>query len=440
MILVARPFRFLVKKRRNRQTGSPQIAALSQSVLFASLFAAGIVFLVAVVWIRFLPEWRVIRNYEQTTCVVRDLRLGQDPGDKDRHRPEIQIEYEIADRNYTIWTYDAEFHNGHGYAPGTETQQRILNKFTIGQEYACWYDPRVPDQAVLVRGFQWLTWVLLLLPVPFIVIGGGRAGYIGITWGKSTERKAVLAQRASHLELFEPESDYEEDAYPAVPQATDLTNSPGVRLKYRLPIERSPTWRMIIAGIVFLVIMAMTLFFLNMAIQTHVANKPDWLLTVFAGSWLIVSGAALIYFLRQLLDNMQVGLTIVEIEAHPLFPGCQYDLFLSQTGRLKLRWIEMSLCCEEIAIYRQGTNTRTARKRVYRQPLLRIEHVQVRQDTPLEERLSLSIPVEAMHSFKALHNEVHWQLVVRGKAEGVPAFKRQFPVHVYPAKREVTVG
>ncbi len=433
---MARRFRLLVKKRRNRQTGSPQIAALGQSVLFASLLVVGIVFLVAVIFFQFLPEWRVIHNYERTKCVVRDVRLGQDPSDPDQRRPEIQIEYKIGDRDYSIWTYDPEFHQGRGYAAKSTSQQRTLDEFVVGRAYPCWFDPRFPDQAILVHGFDWTTWVLLLLPVSFIVIGGGRVGYISMTWGKSAERRAVLSQRASQLELFESESDYQDDAYPAVPVATDLTNSPGVRLKYRLPIERSTTWRMIITGAVFVVVMAMTVLFINMAIQTHVANDPDWLLTVFAGSWLLVSAATLSYFLRQLLINMQAGLTLVEIESHPLYPGCQYDLFLSQTGRLHLRWIEMSLCCEEIAIYRQGTNTRTARKRVYWQSLLRREKVQVNQSTPLEEQLSLSIPADAMHSFKTMHNEVHWQLVVRGKAEGLPAFKRQFPVHIYPALRK----
>jgi len=430
--LVARRFRFLVKKRRNRQTGSPQVAALGQTVLFALLFVVGIVFLVAVLWYQFLPEWRVIRNYQRTTCVVRDARLGQDPNDVDRHRPEIQIEYEVDGHGYTIWTYDARFHSGRGYAPGSQRQRQILDKFVVGQEYPCWFDPKVPDRAILVHGFDWTTWVMLLLPVSFIVIGGSRVGYIGITWGKSTERKAVLVQRASQLELFEPETDYQDDSYPAVPEATDLTNSPGVRLKYRLPIERSPTWRMIISGMVFMVVTAVTALFLDIAIQTHVANNPDWLLTLFAGSWLIVSAAALSYFLRQIVINMRAGLTIVEIQSHPLYPGRQYDLFLSQTGRLQLHWIEMSLCCEEIATYRQGTNTRTARKRVFWQLLLRRENVEVRQNTPLEEQLSLSVSANAMHSFKAMHNEVHWQLVVRGKAEGMPAFKRQFPVHIYP--------
>lgn len=436
---MARSFRFLVKKRRNRQTGSPQLAALSQSVLFGSLFVVGVVFLIAVIIFQFLPEWQVIRSYERTTCVVLDKRLDPDPADSARNRPAIQIEYDVDKKPYKIWTYDARYHHGRGFDSGTESQQQVLDEFIIGRSYACWYDPLHPDQAVLIYGFHWYTWVLLLLPLPFIVIGGSGAGYIGITWGKSAERRAVLVQRASHLELFEPSDDYKDDDYPAVPKATDLTNSPGVRLKYRLPIERSPMWRMITAGTVFLVVMTITVLFVNMAVQTLVTKNPDWLLTVFAGSWLIVSAATLVYFLRQVVANTRAGMTIVEIESHPLYPGEQYDLFISQTGRLRLRWIEMSLCCEEIATFRQGTNTRTTRKRVYWEKLLRQEDVQVRQNVPLEAELKLSIPAEAMHSFKTMHNEVHWQLVVHGKPQGMPAFKRQFPVHIYPAPRERVV-
>ncbi len=430
---MARPFRFLVKKRRNRQTGSPQLAALGQSVLFGSLFVVGVVFLVVAIIFQFLPEWQVVRSYERTTAVVEDVRLGADPIDPERHRPEIQIEYEVNDKHYKIWTYDARFHRGRGYDSGIESQQQILNKFVVGEKVPCWYDPNHPDQAVLVYGFHWYTWVLLLLPLSFIVIGGSGAGYIGINWGKSTERRAVLRQRASQLEIFEPDNDYSDDEFPAVPQATDLTNSPGVRLKYRLPIERSTTWRMIVAGAVFLVVTTITVLFLRMAVLTHVENDPDWLLTVFAGSWLIVSAATLVYFLRQVVSNTRAGMTIVEIDSHPLYPGEEYKLFVSQTGRLRLKRYDVSLCCEEIATFKQGTNTRTTRKRVYWQPLLRKEDVRVKQNDPLEAELSISVPEQSMHSFKTMHNEVHWQLVVHGKPESMPAFKRQFPVHVYPA-------
>lgn len=430
---MARSFRFLVKKRRNRQTGSPQFAALSQSVLFGSLFVVGIVFLIAAIIFQFLPEWQVVRSYVRTTAVVEQVRLGADPLDDARHRPEIQIEYQVDDQNYKIWTYDARFHLGRGYDSGTESQQNVLDDFAVGEKVPCWYDPERPDQAVLVYGFHWYTWVLLLLPLSFIVIGGSGAGYIGVNWGKSAERRAVLAQRAKHLEIFEPDNDYSDDEFPAVPQATDLTNSPGVRLKYRLPIERSTTFRMIVAGTVFLVVTTFTVLFLRMAILTHVENNPDWLLTVFAGSWLIVSAATLVYFLRQVVSNTRAGMTIVEIDSHPLYPGEEYKLFLSQTGRLRLKRFEISLCCEEIATFKQGTNTRTTRKRVYWQQLLLREDVQVRQNDPLEADLPLFIPEKAMHSFKTMHNEVHWQLVVHGKPESMPAFKRQFPVHIYPA-------
>jgi hypothetical protein len=51
----------------------------------------------------------------------------------------------------------------------------VLDRFSVGHAYSCWYDPDEPGEAVLVRGYQSLWW--LLFPWPFILIGG-----LGLTW------------------------------------------------------------------------------------------------------------------------------------------------------------------------------------------------------------------------------------------------------------------
>jgi hypothetical protein len=61
-----------------------------------------------------------------------------------------------------------------------------------------------------------------------------------------------------------------------------------------------------------------------------------------------------------------IGTTLLEVSHHPFYPGGQYELFVAQTGRLDVRWLQVQLVCEEQAVYQQGTDTRRATARVYR--------------------------------------------------------------------------
>jgi hypothetical protein len=67
--------------------------------------------------------------------------------------------------------------------------QIMLDEFSGGHAYPCWYDPDEPGEAVLVRGYQDLWW--LLIPWPFILIGG-----LGLTWlfiNRRTRHQSVRA-------------------------------------------------------------------------------------------------------------------------------------------------------------------------------------------------------------------------------------------------------
>ena len=84
----------------------------------------------------------------------------------------------------------------------------------------------------------------------------------------------------------------------------------------------------------------------------------DWLETLWLAPFVAAGIALLVYALRQMWFTTEAGATRVEISAHPLHPGETYELFFSQTGLAKMAWLEMALVCEEVATFRQGTNTR----------------------------------------------------------------------------------
>ena len=100
---------------------------------------------------------------------------------------------------------------------------------------------------------------------------------------------------------------------------------------------------------------------------------------------------------------------------------------------MTLKSIEVSLICEEEAVFRQGTNARTESREVFRQPLYAGANAIIRPGEPLEAECDLPIPAEAMHSFRASHNQIQWKLVVHGEIVGWQGFQRSFPVVVRPA-------
>jgi hypothetical protein len=148
--------------------------------------------------------------------------------------------------------------------------------------------------------------------------------------------------------------------------------------------------------------------------------------------FVLVGIGAIVMFFRLLLINTGIGPTLMEISDHPLQPGGQYRLFISQSGRFQVKALRVALACEESATYRQGTNTRTETQEVYCKQIFRREGFEVENGLPFETEIDLEIPEGVMHSFKAAHNEINWVLTVEGNVLRWPDFKRRFSLIVRP--------
>ena len=427
---MARTFRYFEKKRGHRRTGSRIVGSVGEALFFAVLFVVGCAGIVAGIVRLIIPEWRVNHGFVEQTCTVLEANLGERNGENGVvYRPEIKIEYEAHGITYRPpITYD--IHNA--YSSNREEAQEVLRRFVKRQKYSCWYDPANPDVAVLVRGYQWWIWPVLLIPASFLTIGAGGLIYSIFHWGRSAERRAARVQRAVRqqdlLDFDRPVG----PKLPNVPDSSDISSSPGTKLAYRLPLSRSPAWALF--GLLGACVAwnGAVSYFTVTAVRGFLARQPDWFLTLFTLPFLAAGVVLLVVFVRQLLVTTGIGPTRVEISAHPLLPGGCYRLFLSQSGRLTMESIEVSLVCEEEAIYRQGTNTRTETREVSRQPLLSHGKFQIRQGEPFEVECELNVPPTVMHSFKSNHNAIRWKVVIRGDVAKWPRFERAFPVIVHP--------
>jgi hypothetical protein len=174
--------------------------------------------------------------------------------------------------------------------------------------------------------------------------------------------------------------------------------------------------------------------FIAMAVRGYLAGEPYWRVTLlFTVPFAAIGVWAIVVLVRQVLVATGIGPTLVEIADHPLTPGGHYRAFVSQSGWVTVKTLRVSLVCEEIATYRQGTDARTETKEVHRQQLLLRNDYEIRGGTPFECDLDLNVPEGAMHSFAADHNEIAWKLVVEGDVVGWPAYKRAFPVIIRPS-------
>ena len=425
---MARNFRIVPKKRGNRSTGSKLWGRVIEAALSAAALLIGCVGLVIVLNRVVVPQWRTNHQFVEHRCVALDARLGrQETDDGTLYRPEIRIQYAVDGQKYVVWTYSI----GGQYSSNRAAAQEILETYPSGREYTCWYDPADPSVAVLVRGGSWWFWLTLAMPASFILIGGGGLLHVVMTWGKSAERCAAGAKRGVPGDLLD--AGRAGSDLPYVPAPASVTNSPGTTLSYRLPIVAASGWKLLAAVVACLGWNGIVALFACVAISGFLEGRPDWVLTVCVIPFAGVGMAIIVYSFRCMLVVSAVGPTLVEISEQPLYPGKRCEVFVSQTGRMRVNSLEVLLVCDEDATFHQGTNTRRESLRVVEQPVYQRGQFDLRHGVPFEARFPVEVPAGTMHSFKSDHNEIRWKILVKGDVAGRPGFARSFPVIVCPA-------
>ncbi len=290
---------------------------------------------------------------------------------------------------------------------------------------------RVRDVSPEALSGNWSLWIFGILSLAAAGSGAGGLIYRLGQLRTSNERRSAIAGRAEAMEIIGPNPDGP-PKLPTVPRGQTLTDSPGERQTYRLATERPHGSD--ILGPAALALLWNSVWFVLLAVVLlgFWFGRPRWVLT-----WLLLPFGGIgiwsfRFFVAQLRQVVGVGATIVEISNHPLVPGQQYRLFVSQAGRLRLRKVSIHLTCEEETFYRQGTDVRVERHEAFTQEILTERNVRVDPQAPWEQQLAIDLPANAMHSFVGSHNAIRWKIVVSGEARPWPSFCQSFPVVVHP--------
>lgn len=272
-------------------------------------------------------------------------------------------------------------------------------------------------------------WLLAILAIAMIVVAGTALTFGILQIGASSERRNALARRAQH---FDPTGRAAREL-PAVPRGANLTDSPGIRLTFRLPAATWPGKRLAAAAALAIMWNAVWLVLFVVVMTSFWSDRPRYILTALLFPLAIIGIWVLRYYGRCLRESAGVGATVLEIDDHPLQPGGSYRCYAAQLGRLNLRRLRIELICEEESTFRQGTDVRVDRNRIVSEILHEQYDVSIDPGRPWEQEFELRVPSQAMHSFRSQHNAVQWKVVVNGESKPWPSFCQSFPVIVHPA-------
>ena len=185
------------------------------------------------------------------------------------------------------------------------------------------------------------TWRLLKLMLQESTTAERRSAFVGQAMALQRKLRARQANRM-----------------PNIPEPKDFGTQRGRKLSYRLPNSGRDAYRVLYWGLASLL-----LSMVSSGVLAVTLNRWTWTLGSIALSiasiiLLVLVGVSIWWFVKQLLAWFRCGPTGIELSQFPLIPGTKAEVLLSQSGRMRLRNLEFSLECVEIAVYQQGTDAR----------------------------------------------------------------------------------
>ncbi len=274
-------------------------------------------------------------------------------------------------------------------------------------------------------------WLLVLISTSFIGIGAVGFIYRVLSVAYSAEYRSALANKSMKTE--ESGRSKRNPNPSMIPSLQIFTDSPGVRLSYRLPESRPETRQLVLASLFVLAWDALAIIAIGLSLGGLMRRRPDWFLTLIAVPIFAYVGFRVTrWFFRSFRRATGIGPTTIEIDELPLVGGQEYQLNLVQYGKLALKKLSITLVCEEVATYHFGTDTRTERQEVFRQSVLEQGRCRIDWGRPLELACKFALPTHLMHSFQSPHNSITWKFLVEGEANRWPSYCRSFPVVVFP--------
>lgn len=342
---------------------------------------------------------RASEDWQQVPATVVFSEVGEHRGDdqdQTSYSVDIRYSYSFEEKPYTGNRYS--FTSG-GHSSGRSAKQKIVSRFPTGKEIEVFIDPLNPYDAVITRELSNRIW-FSLIPMLFFVIGLGVFIF--------SLRSGKRAPSRQHTNSSTPRMAGGEQL---------VVKSGGSRLKKLwFFLFCSLLWNGLLTG-----------FFL---LGYFAGNIDKSVLLFFIGFCLFGLGF-IGAFIHKLLALMNPRFRFI-INRSDLSLGDQATAVLNVKGKIaRIKTISITLRGQEEATYRRGSNTTTSKRAFFEDELLKMD---LATGFKLPPNLSLSIPVNSMHSFKARNNAIRWYIVVKGDIPKWPDIDDEIELTILPGR------
>ncbi|MDR2172360.1 MAG: hypothetical protein LBP59_19620 [Planctomycetaceae bacterium] len=419
-----------------------------EPLAFAVIFIVGLVFFSIHLNSWVIPQLMLMQEFIPSKGRVLAKRvLEKRVGGKTLYSPEVFLQFKApmrsnADNNnlqeaettYEIWTFNEKrLRSGGDFSYSKAAAEELISGYVVGDVIDCWYRSSDPRYVVVYWRFSFSGWFFLALSFLLLLLG-----FVGFYFSfrlrsVSTERQVVLETVAIDSPLSTLAGDVRSAAWSTIPDIKFINESPGTHLAYRLPLGNQPVF-----PLVGLTLFMLAWLVIALAIMIHSVMYPaNELYDVIGGMTLrsLFLGVGFFLFfmvIRKYILMFGVGLMLLEISDHPIYPGRRYRLLLSVSGVLQFHELSVSVICEEVARFTQGTDTATNRRDVFKQVIFRKTDFDISSSAPLSEEFFLQLPLGAMHSFRQENNDISWKINITARIAGWPEVQRTCPIIVRP--------
>jgi hypothetical protein len=333
--------------------------------------------------------------------------VGSHEGDDSTtYSVDVLYEYEYGGRTYRSRRY--EFLGGS--SSGYEGKAAIVARYPPGSRTVCRVNPGDPTEAVLHRGFT-KTYLVALVPLLFMAVGGGGAILALRHAGKATVPGAMAARSTSA------------PAYAArvlAGKSGEMKPAASPAAKFGCMVGVALFWNGIVSIFVWQVVK-------GWRAGGGLGCEALFLLP-FVAIGLVLIGSVFHSFLA--IFNPRPKL---EISSRAIPVGGSATVTWSFTGNVsRIDTLKLTLLGVEEAQYRRGTSTYTDRETFAEIPIYESAPgagVGIGTGTA-----RISVPADTMHTFEASHNKVIWKLTLVGSIAKWPDVSEEFPIAVLPSR------
>lgn len=377
---------------------------------FGIFFTVGMIAFVSL----FYDAWSAYRSslaWVETPCTIEETWISQRRGeDGPTYRAVAFYRYSYGGRERRA---DAIYPGNDATHTGSKKGQRqLVSRFEPGTQTVCYVDPNDPARACLLREFP--SWrYLTLFTLLFVLIGAS-----GLLWMCVTVVKEL---RASYSPHFTPKLTPEQRAPSKASWLPAHHASDGPRVLEPAYGRLSSMGCLLSATVIWNGIVLLIWMLSD-------APGSDWglivILMLFGAAGLAMLAASAYYLMALFNPAPVIALSDGVIE-----PGQSVNLSWSLRGSPgRLDRLDFELIGTEHATYTRGTDTVTDTEPFFRMQLRSVVD-------PLEMtggELDFQLPADAAHTFKSEHNELRWELHVKGPVPFWPDIDDSYELIVLP--------